>query len=125
MLNYFLVTVSEELRRYNNDSNFSKLRNIVRNIFNPLDIDWDSGWDMYSNISAADYVTEKVKDIETFSSLFKNYNGYCIDLVQRLISLPLKERKNVDIVSSYKLFVNEFSKIEDQISSSYINLYIF
>jgi len=36
----FLVTVSDELKKYRGSSTSKKFRKIVRNIFNPLKIDW-------------------------------------------------------------------------------------
>ena len=121
----FLITVSDELRRSRSSQASITLRNMIRNIFEPLDIDLESGWDnTEDDFSASDYVTEKAEEIKVDSKIFTDYNGYAIDLIQKLIMLPIKRRSKCDFEGSYTLFVNEFSKIEEQISSSFINLYI-
>ena len=120
----FLVTTSDDVKRFKNCKEGYKFRNIVRNIFAPLDLDWESGWDNIDKISAADYILEKLEDIEHSSLLFSKFEHFCIDIIQSLIYLPLKPRSSENMEVAFKTFVNEFSKIEKDISSSFHNLYI-
>ena len=120
----FLVTVSGEIKEKRKSKDSRKFRRIVRNIFSPLDIDWDAGWDKDEARSAADCVTEMVADYNPGSLIFEEYDHYCIDIIQSLVVLPLEEQKYTNIHESYKVFVSEFMKIENQISSPYYNIYI-
>ena len=120
----FLVTVSDELRTARNDDEYNIFRRVVRNIFQPLNIDWENGWDLYSQAGASNFITEELVDVTTKSSLFNEYNEYCIDLIQSLITLPLKKRKTSNIVDAYKLMTTEFSKIEKQFDSSITKMYV-
>jgi hypothetical protein len=120
----FLVTVSGEIKEKHNSKSARKLRRIVRNLFNPLTIDWDSGWDTEDDQGAADYVAELIHEYNEGSVIFEDYDHYCIDLLQTLIILPLEEQDYSEIHRSYSIFVKEFVKIENQISSQFYNLYI-
>lgn len=120
----FLVTVSSEIKEKRGSRNSKKLRRIVRNIFTKLHIDWSSGWDKGDKNSVADEV-EKIVEKEAFSSLlFRDYFHYCIDLLQTLIYLPLKNKKSKGLRHNMKSFLMEWKKIEDQIASSFYHIYI-
>ena len=106
-----LVSISEEIKRYRSNETSIKFRNIIRNIFSPLDIDWESGWDNYNIPGAADHIIEEMEKINTKSKLFDKYPHYCIDLIQTLITLPLIKLPKDNIKTSYKTMVNEFYKI--------------
>ena len=120
-----LVSISEEIKRYRSSSTAIKFRNIVRNIFSCLDIDWECGWDNYDIPGAADHIVSEIENIKVKSNLFTKYPHYCVDLIQTLIHLPLEKlgKKNFDI--SYITMVNEFYKIEKELTSSIYHLYIF
>jgi hypothetical protein len=120
----FLVTVSGEIKEKRNSKRAHRLRRVVRNLFHPLDIDWDSGWDEGEEQGAADYITEMLSDYNPGSLLFDDYEHYCVDLVQSMIILPLEEQDYSEIHKSYVVFVKEWTKIENQISSPFYNLYI-
>ena len=118
----FLVTVAEEIKNKRNSKTSIKFRNIVKNIFGNLKIDWESGWDTVDKKGASDYVTDMLNGYNKHSNIFDNYDYYCIDLIQSLIILPLQEQKYTDI--SYQAFLTEFVKIENEIGNPFYNLYI-
>jgi hypothetical protein len=123
----FLVTVSDEIKDIRSSKNSKKLRRIVRNMFFPLDIDWECGWDNYKeedNGGASGKVLEELEDCNEPSELFKEHDIYCIDLLQSLIPLPLQKQDYTNIKQSYKVFLAEWIKIEGQISSHFYNMYI-
>jgi hypothetical protein len=120
----FLVTVVEELRNKRKNSKTNKFRRVLKNIFGNLKIDWDSGWDNVEEKGASDFVTEILNDYNKDSNIFHNYDYYCIDLIQSLIILPLQEQNYKDIEVSYKAFIKEFVKIENEIGDPFYNLYI-
>jgi hypothetical protein len=120
----FLVTVSEEIKDKRNTKTSKKFRRIVRNIFNPLKIEWDSGWDNIEDKSASDYITCMLEGYNDKSNLFKEYDHYCIDILQTLIILPLEEQSYDNIHISYTTFIQEWIKIENEIASPFYNLYI-
>jgi hypothetical protein len=67
----FLVTVSDEIKDMRRTKNSKKLRRIVRNIFAPLKIDWESGWDAVEKKGAVDYVANM---LEPYNISFYNNN---------------------------------------------------
>lgn len=119
----FLVTVSGEIKEKHGTKKAKRLRRIVRNIFDPLQIDWLNGWDKGKK-SAGDCVMELLSDYNQVSTLFKDYEHHCVDIIQSLVILPLQEQDYSSIHISYTAFLKEWVKIENQISSSYFNLYI-
>jgi hypothetical protein len=120
----FLVSVSEEIKRKRDTKKARKLRRIVRNLFHPLGIDWQSGWDDGVEQGASEYINDLVHEHNPGSDLFENYDHYCVDLLTSLIILPLQPKDYSKIHVYYRIFVKEFMKIEQQISSPFYNLYI-
>jgi hypothetical protein len=120
----FLVTISEELKNYKSSENCRTLRNIVRNIYKSLNIDWESGWDIYNKPGAAYYITRNVKNLQDTSDFFNKYNQYCVDIIQSMIQLPLESKDTSFIEPAYITLTNEFSKFEKEISHPTYLLYL-
>jgi hypothetical protein len=120
----FLVSVSKEITKKRKSKKSRRLRRIVKNIFQPLKIDWDCGWDDLNDKGAADYVTDMLKDYNDCSQLFEDYDHYCIDILQSLIILPLEEQDYSNITSLYSTWLKQWVKIENEISNPFYNLYI-
>ena len=120
----FLITISNEMKRFRSDKEVTIFRRLVKNIFKYLDVDWESGWDDNDDIAAVDKVSKIVADIETESHIFKKYNHFCMDILQSLIKLPLRKRSSKNLENAYKMLTKEFSKIEENIGDSYTNIYI-
>lgn len=120
----FLVTVSDEIKSKRNTKKAKKLRRIVRNIFAPLKIEWDCGWDNVEKKGAVDYLADMLESRSKISNLFNSFDYYCFDLFQSLIILPLEKQDNSQIKKSYEIFLTEWVKIENEISSEFYNLYI-
>jgi len=74
---------------------------------------------------AADHILEAIEKITVPSNIFKKYPHYCIDIIQTLITLPLEKLSKKDLEISYSIMVNEFYKIERELSSSIYHIYIF
>ena len=120
----FLITVSNELYEYKKSNRTRDLKKYVRKIFRPLSIDIDSGWDNFDEYSAIDHMIKHIDDVDIESKLFKECDIYAFDILQSLIILPLKKRCYKDIKSVYKIFVDEWNKIEDEINNQFFNLYV-
>ena len=120
----FLVTVSSEIKNKRNSKLSKIFRRIVRNIFHPLTIDWESGWDDSGEQSALDHLSELLEKTNKISKLFEDYEHYSFDLIQSLVILPLEEQDYSNIENIYKVFLKEWVKIENEISSPFYNLYI-
>jgi len=121
----FLITVSDEIKIKRRTKKSKLFRRIVKNIFYPLTIDIECGWDDYGDDGASDYILKMLEKHNKNSELFKNYDHYCIDLLQTLIILPLQEQKSTDnLEKSYVAFLEEWIKIENEISNGFYNLYI-
>ena len=120
----FLVTVSGEIKEKRNTKKAKKLRRVVRNLFGPLDIDWGSGWDEGDEESASDAVIKMLEGVAKGSTLFEDYDHYCMDILQTLVIIPMEKQNYDSIHKSYLSMIKEFIKIENQISSPFYNLYI-
>lgn len=120
----FLVTVSGEIKEKRNTKKSRILRRIVRNLFGQLEIDWGSGWDDNDDESASDAVIKMLDGVVKGSVLFEDYDHYCMDILQTLVIIPMEKQSYESIHKSYRSMVNEFTKIEKQISSPFYNLYI-
>lgn len=120
----FLISVSDELVNYRKNKKSKKFRNIVKNIFEPLSVQWDCGWDDIFENSASDYILELLDNNYGDSIIFKECENYCIDLLQSLIILPIENKSFDSLIISFKSFIEEFVKIEKQIGNNFYNLYI-
>lgn len=120
----FLVTVADDLKEKRDSKKTTKFRNIVKNIFGTLKIDWEAGWDEVEDRSATEHVADLLNGHNEYSNIFDNYDYYCLDLIQSLIILPLQKQNYTDIDISYKTFLKEFVKIENEIGNPFYNLYI-
>lgn len=120
----FLTTVSQEIDCYRSGKQVAVFKNICDNLFDTLDIDMSTGWDTRKTTSIVKNVSNILKNTTRESSIFYERFEYCIDIIQTLIRLPFKPRAYKDIHVGYIMFVKEFSKIENQIVSSYCHLYI-
>jgi hypothetical protein len=121
----FLVTVSSDVMQNRGSAKKSKLfRKIVKNIFSPLTIDWDAGWDDVNEDGASMYVLELLNGLNVYSKLFLEYDHYCIDIICSLIIMPIEKQNYGDLNVSYIGFLKEFAKIEKDINSNYLKLCI-
>ncbi len=120
----FLVSISNEIKQERSSKKSKKLRRIVKNIFHPLKIEWDCGWDNSDEYSTADYLTDALEDVTKRSGLFEEFEHYCIDLIQSLVVLPFENRPYDNMLDAYNAFLDEFLKIEKQITNKFTLLYI-
>jgi len=120
----FLVTVSNEIKNKRNTKKSAKFVNLIKNIFKPLDIDWDCGWDNVSDCGASDHIVDMISNRCKESIIFSEYRNYCIDMFHSLIILPLEKHSYTDLKDNFTVFLKEWVKIENEISSPYYNLYI-
>ena len=122
----FLVTIFNELKDHRKSKLTKILENVTKNMFSPLTIDWECGWDDVKGKACADIVIaylEKKHPLNN-SKLFDNHINFSVDLLCCLITLPIQEKPYDELVLSYSIFTKEFLKIEAEISSSQYNLYI-
>jgi len=120
----FLVTVSDEINDVRKSKNSKKLRHIAKNNYSNLSIDWDSGWDNDVDRCATDFVLKKISKYSKVSPLFREYEYYCMDLVQTLVVMPLEKQNYDNFEISYLTFLKEFTKIEKEISTPFFCLYV-
>jgi len=123
----FCVTVSDEINQYRKTKNSKKFKNITKNNFSTLKIDWDSGWDKFTTKSVSDTVLKLMRKLaKGKSKVFKEFDYYCIDLIQTLTILPLQnvKEKEENFLTSFSSFLTEFCKIEGEIGDSFYVLYI-
>ena len=121
-----LISVAYESKLHRESSPYFKLfRKMVKKIFNPLKVDYTSGWDEgYTDISAIDCVNDLLDDIKPQSQMFGRYNHFSLDLIQSMIKLPLRGKKIKDLAVSFIAVDSELVKLEEEIGSSFYNLFI-
>lgn len=119
----FLVSTMYDLSQVKKSKNISKFTDIVEEMFSPLDIDWEAGWDTESNSVISDLL-DFISPYNPGSALFSNKDGLCIDIIQSLLILPLEKRPYSNIGNMYNIFVKEFMKIEKELNSEFYSLYI-
>jgi len=118
----FLISLISELEEH--DKTRSKdFKNIVKKVYAPLELDWDKGWEDWDNISCSDFIIEQIDEFNEVSELFENYDNYCLELIQSLVSLPLKPHRYDNVGTAYTAFLKEFIKFEEEIGNSYYTLY--
>lgn len=128
----FLVSVAEDLKESRpKASHTPKFRNIIKNIFKDLDIDWKSGWDKSRDPPLIDNLFNTIYEVcdECIeeSKLLCDYASICMDILQSMIILPFKSgTTDVNVLcNAYALFVKEFVKIEEEISNTFYSLFVF
>jgi hypothetical protein len=126
----FLVSLLEDFKEVSDlrppQGEIRKIRNIVTNIFSPLKIDWQSGWDMYDEPSIMDQLFDYIEDTEEESPLFREFPQVCMDILQSLVILPLQpmECSLKELKRSYLALVAEFHKIELEVNNPFFTFYI-
>lgn len=126
----FLVSISYDvMEEIDGDKRASTLRNIVKNIFGKLKLDWQTGWDKDDKkdqgpISIVIDKLDKLVRIKAAKSIFRDHGHACIDIIQSMLILPLENKDSTEIATAYPVFLNEFRKIEKEITSSTYMLYI-
>ncbi len=123
-LKLFLVTLSYDLVKMKKSKESKRFRKMIKEIYKPLNIDLESGWDTIFTKSITDYLSKKINNYEHKSILFDKYYFYCIDIIQTLIKLPLHKYSYLNMKVTFTAFINEFIKIEKQIGNHFHNLYI-
>ena len=115
----FLVSVSYTLVKNRKSKKAKKLRNLIKNIFSPLKIDWDCGWNIGNeDESASEQVVNFLGELKKVKSrLFRSRAFECIDIIQALIILPFEQQDFDDIKENYYSFLTEWVKIENEFQS--------
>jgi len=131
----FLASVSSHTARYRRVKIASKLKKLVRNIFGVLPMDFDCGWDVNNDMSISDKSLACLSKSNTrrsgkvISELFERYDHFAIDLLGSLIILPLntdtsRKMDTKSMRNTFRIFLKEFSKIEQVVMSSFTRLQI-
>ena len=130
----FLASFSSHAVRYRRSRSVLNLRKFVIEIFGKLNVDLDCGWDQNDEESIADkslicLESSNNKKDGVLSELFERYDHYAIDLLGSLVLLPLNtdnpdEANIAGMKKSFRIFLKEFSKIEDQILSSFARIQV-
>ena len=121
----FLVSISSKLKHSGKDARAERLRNIVKNIFGKLELDWKMGWDNDSESDGASSSTiDKINKMVKPTGIFKDHCYTCIDIVQSMLILPFEKKSSSELMVAYPIFLKEFGKIEKEIGSSIYKMYI-
>jgi hypothetical protein len=125
----FLVVVCGDIKYHREPTEQNELfRTVVKNLFNGIQIDWETGLDLQHDIAIIDKILNYIEDDECKSELFLKYDFHCIDILQSLITLPLKPVVDSDITMlkiSYHQIIKHFSVLESDIKHPFLSLYVF
>lgn len=121
----FLITLSEEIRHKRNTKKSKTFRRVVQNMFHPLSVDMSCGWDTHCSDSALDIVWDTMGTTEAGKSkVFRNNPTLCLEILQTLIIAPIQPQKTDMLKTSFQTFLNEWLKIEMEISSEFYGIYL-
>ena len=122
-----LISLAYEAKLYrSNDKHLQLFRKVIKKIFRALPTDSNSGWDKgYRDLSAIDRVMELTDRCRTESDVFDRYNHFSLDIMQHMISLPLRRKKSRDIRLAFSTLDREMKTLANELGSSFFNLYIF
>ena len=121
----FLCSVSNEINKYKKSETSQAFRNIVKNLYKNSKVQLDCGWDdTFETSINEDFLDDFEKTFEK-SSFFDEQRDFILDLFQTLVFLPLQYRKTADKTRDLlSLIINEFAKIEKEVSDDFYNLSI-
>lgn len=119
----FLISVSRLFIKYKHTPNSMIVKRIISNLFYDIDdLNYKTGLVSYNNHEPMlGHVSELNCDK---SIMFRNYMVYCLDILQSLIILPFEKQNTKDMDISFEIFINEWIKIENQLNSIKLKLYI-
>ncbi len=124
-----LVSTAEDFKECRPQFKYTKkYRNIVKNLFKHLEINWKSGWDKRKESPIVDQIFKQIYSKKEDSRLFTKYPHICMDIFQSLVPVPYHsniEGSIQDLKTAYKVFLKEFLKIEEEINNTFYSLYIF
>ena len=124
-----LLTVSSDIKSVRNKMSVRSkvLRKVIRNIFNWINVDPESGWDKKEKYSHNEILIEDLRTRSKFDKSVLMYRqGYpCINMLQSLMILPLEKQDTRNFYNSFDAILEEWIKIENSIGSVYFNMYIF
>jgi len=122
----FLNSVSYEMSRNKKSEISNKFRYLVKKIYNNCNIDFDCGWDKSDENSISGHLFKKMKSQFKRSDFFKEQGHHIVDMMESLIILPMKSRDTEHTIEDMTgIIVTEFMKIEKEITSEFIKMYIF
>lgn len=122
----FLSTVSWEMDANRGRRLHRMFKKDCKNLLKGLDIDLASGWDnTEKDMSASDYLLSLIDEDSKKSRFFDECGHFAVDIIQYLITLPLRPRNVPEIYQAFILVRNEFIRLENEIGSTYFLLYIF
>ncbi len=122
----FLSTVSWEMDANRGHRLHRMFRKDCKDLLRGLDIDLSSGWDnTEKDMSASDYLLSLIDEDSKKSRFFDECGHFAVDILQYLITLPLRPRNVPEIYQAFILVRNEFIRLENEIGSTYFLLYIF
>lgn len=118
----FLISTTDDMAREELRKEIvPKMRNILRNIFSGINVQWTCGWDVSKLISPVYLLQEMIKDYVADSVLFSKSDLW-IDTIQELITLPLSPMAYHEMEAAFRGFISEFVKFEDRIiSKTFLN----
>lgn len=121
----FLVNISYEMKKKRGDLH---LRNIVKNMFDTLPLNWSSGWDDLDEQGATEAFASHLSKRKQPSKFLKKNIQNCVELIQTVIKLPFNPDTSDDNLDkldlAYDIFSIEFKKIEHVISDHPTLLYL-
>ncbi len=122
----FLSTISWELDANRGRTLHKDFRKDCKYLLKGLEIDMSSGWDKTEkDMSASDYLLSLIDEDGKKSRFFDECGHFAVDILQYLITLPLRPRNVPEIYHAFILVRNEFIRLEKEIGSTYFLLYIF
>jgi hypothetical protein len=125
----FLVSVSEDFKRSRPTALTEEFRSMTKHLFKPLQIDWETGWDINRDVNIMDEIYHVMQNERETSKVWTEDSYAPLDILQHMVPVPLRRSRAVlsehELRKAYKHFMGEFRKIEDEINDTFYTLYVF
>ena len=111
----FLVSVSNTLTESRDSKRSKRFRKLIKRIFSPLNLDWETGWLKSKEKAVSDKMVSLFDKLnKKRSELFRTRTYECLDIIQSLIVLPIEPQDYNDIKLNFNSFLIEWIKIENE-----------
>jgi hypothetical protein len=125
----FLTSLSHDCVTYRSGRFPRAFRTMVKHLFLPLEIDWQSGWDrpVDGETDILAQLHTYVSEVDETSAVWTQFPLYAMDVLQHLVVLPLRRNDAValkDLKRAFDRFMVEFRAIETEIHHTYHAFYV-
>lgn len=119
----FLITMCVDIKSYIDSNTATYFRNVIKNIFGELKVDWDNGWDCEDESVISDIVKYIEGDLMD-SEFYSQHIYFIMEILQSLVYLPFSTDWSKvtlrEFRSGFKGLMDELLPIEETLDPFYM-----